>query len=124
MTGFLVFLVWVILSVFAFVWQIRRDPYMTREVVLRSLGSFVGYLLFGGMGLVITLWLVDGPQPPDRTIALTGFLLAWIFFGALWTMRVVPRRREPPLWLMRSWGVADLGLLLIMVSSLAYFLLV
>ena len=52
---------------------------------------------------------------------LTGFILGFIFYGALTLMRVVPRYREPPAWLMR-FGIADIVLLGATFACLAGYL--
>jgi hypothetical protein len=44
-----------------------------------------------------------------------GFMLTWIFYGGLTLMRVVPRYREPPRWLMH-FGILDIVLLAILFS--------
>ena len=41
---------------------------------------------------------------------LSGFIVGFILYGGLTLMRVVPRYREPPAWLMR-FGIADIALL-------------
>lgn len=48
-------------------------------------------------------------------------MLAWVLYGALTLMRVVPRYRQPPAWLMR-FGIADVLVLGLMFSSLAFYL--
>ena len=41
---------------------------------------------------------------------LSGFIVGFILYGGLTLMRVVPRYREPPAWLMH-FGIADIALL-------------
>ena len=47
--------------------------------------------------------------------------MGFIFYGALTLMRVVPRYREPPAWLMR-FGIADIVLLGATFACLAGYL--
>jgi hypothetical protein len=49
------------------------------------------------------------------------FILGFILYGALTLMRVVPRYREPPAWLMR-FGIADISLLGAIFACLAGYL--
>jgi hypothetical protein len=66
--------------------------------------------------------LAPPPGSPDaKALLLTGVLVGWIFYGALTLMRVVPRYREPPRWLMR-FGIADLLVLGLMLGCLGAYL--
>ena len=48
-------------------------------------------------------------------------MVGWIFYGGLTLMRVVPRYREPPAWLMH-FGIADIVLLGATLACLAAYL--
>ena len=69
-------------------------------------------LLYIGLGIVAVLLLAPktGGASGGKALLLTLFILGFIFYGALTLMRVVPRYREPPAWLMR-FGIADIVLL-------------
>ena len=56
-----------------------------------------------------------------KALLLTGFILGFTFYGALTLMRVVPRYREPPAWLMR-FGIAGIVLLGATFACLAGYL--
>jgi hypothetical protein len=81
-------------------------------------GAYAFYVALG-IGLLFLL----APRQPGETKALllTGVMVGWIFYGALALMRVVPRYREPPGWLMR-FGIADVLLLGLMFGCLAAYL--
>jgi hypothetical protein len=81
------------------------------------------YLLYVGLGIVVLLLLAPktGGEGGDKALTLTGFMVGWIFYGALTLMRVVPRYREPPAWLMH-FGIADIVLLGATLACLAAYL--
>jgi uncharacterized membrane protein len=88
---------------------------------IKTLWLMGAYALYIGLG--IALFLMLAPRQPGETKALllTGVIVGWILYGALTLMRVVPRYREPPRWLMR-FGIADVILLGIMFGCLGIFL--
>ena len=93
-----------------------------RRGSIRTLELLVVYFLYIGLGLALLIWLM----PPHGTsegkaLLLTGVMVGWIFYGGLTLMRVVPRYREPPRWLMR-FGIADLILLGFTFFCLAAYL--
>jgi CheY-like chemotaxis protein len=94
--------------------QWRED----RAGFIKTLKLFGLYCLYVGAGIGLTLWLAPRePASADKGLALGGFALAWIFYGALTLLRIVPRYREPPHWLMR-FGVADFVLLAAIVGHM------
>ena len=80
------------------------------------------YFLYIGLGLAI-LFLLKPPAGTgeSKALLLTGFVLGFILYGGLTLMRVVPRYREPPAWLMR-FGIADIVLLGATLACLAAYL--
>jgi hypothetical protein len=80
------------------------------------------YFLYIGLGLAV-LFLVRPPADAseDKALLLTGFIVGFILYGGLILMRVVPRYREPPAWLMR-FGIADIVLIGATLSCLAGYL--
>jgi hypothetical protein len=76
------------------------------------------YLLYVGLGIALLLLLVPGEGgSEDKSFWLTGLMVGWIFYGALTLMRLVPRYREPPRWMMH-FGIADLTVLGLMAVCL------
>ena len=59
----------------------------------------------------------DGSCP---ALAVTAFLVAWIFYGGLWLTRVVPRYRELPAFVDKFPGVLDFAFWAVMAAALAY----
>lgn len=80
------------------------------------------YVLYVTLGTAALIWLIPaGGTSQASALLLTGVMAGWILYGALTLMRVVPRYREPPRWLMR-FGIADLVLLGLMFGCLAGYL--
>jgi hypothetical protein len=100
-----------------------REQWRTdRAVSIKTIWLFGLYCVYIGLGIVVVLLLAPregGHQ--DKAPYLTGFILGFIFYGALTLMRVVPRYREPPAWLMR-FGIADIVLLGVTFACLAGYL--
>jgi hypothetical protein len=98
--------------------QWRND----RPGFIKTLWLLGAYALYVALGIVLLIVLAPPPGSPDaKALLLTGVLLGWIFYGALTLMRVVPRYREPPRWLMR-FGIADLLVLGLMLGCLGAYL--
>ena len=101
-----------------------REQWRTdRAGSMKTIWMFGVYLLYIGLGIVVVLLLAPkaGGAGGDKALLLTGFILGFIFYGALTFMRVVPRYREPPALLMR-FGIADIVLLGATFACLAGYL--
>jgi hypothetical protein len=47
-------------------------------------------------------------------------MLAWIALGALWLMRLSPRLKEPPGWLLKKpWSPLDRNLIAVVIGAAA-----
>jgi hypothetical protein len=96
-----------------------------RSAVGKTLWLAALYLAYVGLGVAILFWLVPlqgtGGDGEGKALELTLAMLGWILYGALILMRVVPRYREPPAWLMR-FGIADFVLIVLTVFCLGAFL--
>jgi hypothetical protein len=101
-----------------------REQWRTdRAGSIKTIWLFGVYLLYIGLGMVVLLLLAPktGGEGGSKPLLLTGFIVGFIFYGALTLMRVVPRYREPPAWLMR-FGIADIVLLGATFACLAGYL--
>jgi hypothetical protein len=90
-----------------------REQWRTdRAGSIKTIWMFGVYLLYIGLGIVVLLLLAPktGGAGGGQALYLTGFSVGFILYSALTLMRVVPRYREPPAWLMR-FGIADIVLL-------------
>jgi hypothetical protein len=90
-----------------------REQWRTdRAGSIKTIWLFGLYCLYVGLGIVVLLLLAPktAGEGGDKALYLTGFMVGFVLYGALTLMRVVPRYREPPAWLMR-FGIADILLL-------------
>ena len=92
-----------------------------RPGVIKTLWLMGTYALYVALGLGLLLLLAPRQPGESKALFLTGVMVGWIFYGALTLMRVVPRYREPPSWLMR-FGIADLLVLGLMFGCLGTYL--
>lgn len=107
-----------IANVPALIDQWRND----RPGFIKTLWLVGAYALYVALGIALLVMLAPPPGSGDaKVLLLTGVLLGWILYGGLTLMRVVPRYREPPRWLMRL-GVADLLVLGMIFGCLAAYL--
>jgi hypothetical protein len=99
--------------------QIRSDPRITKEFRRRSYAALGFYAVFVACGIAALILFPF--RPGSEVVALSGaaFVLAWIALGALWLMRVAPRLREPPGWLMKPWSPLDWTLIVIAIGAAA-----
>ncbi|MGE5260469.1 MAG: hypothetical protein ACM3MH_06275 [Actinomycetota bacterium] len=104
---------------------LSRQWHQDRPGVIKTLWLAAAYLVYCLIGVGLLLWLASGIKTRDneawKPLELTGVVLGFILYGSLTLMRVVPRYREPPRWLMR-FGVADVIVLALMFGSIAAFL--
>jgi len=92
-----------------------------RPGFVKTLWLMAAYALYVALGLAFLLLLAPRQPGESKALFLTGVMVGWIFYGALTLMRVVPRYREPPSWLMR-FGIADLLVLGLMFGCLGAYL--
>ena len=92
-----------------------------RSGFIKTLWLMGIYALYVALGLALLLLLAPRQPGESKALLLTGVMVGWIFYGALTLMRVVPRYREPPRWLIR-FGIADLLVLGLMFGCLGAYL--
>lgn len=78
-----------------------------RAVFLASIKLIAIYAAYCAIGIGALVSGLDGPQPEHRALGAVLFLVAWIFYGALWLTRLAPRYTELPRWIVRFPGPAD-----------------
>jgi hypothetical protein len=121
MEGLVVLLV-VVAAFIANLPALREQWRTDRAGSIKTIWMFGLYCLYVGLGIVVVLLLAPkGGTSQGKALLLTGFSLGFILYGALTLMRVVPRYREPPAWLMR-FGIADISLLGATFACLAGYL--
>ena len=85
------------------------------------MGAYAAYVALGLAGLLLLVPDSSEPEPEPKALLLTGAIVGWIFYGGLTLMRVVPRYKEPPAWLMR-FGLADIIVLALLFGCLGAYL--
>jgi len=104
----------------AVVQQWRAD----RSGSIKTLELLIAYLVYCALGVALIILIVPeggtGEGHDDKALELTGVAFGWIMYGGLTLMRVVPRYREPPRWLMR-FGIADVVVLVLIFGCLAAY---
>jgi hypothetical protein len=115
----------VVVAVFIANLPALREQWRTdRAGSIKTIWMFGVYCLYVGLGIVVLLLLAPktgGQSGGGKALTLTGFMVGWIFYGGLTLMRIVPRYREPPAWLMH-FGIADIVLLGATLAFLAAYL--
>jgi hypothetical protein len=113
----------VVIAVFVANLPALREQWRTdRPGSIKTIWMFGAYCLYVGLGIVVLLLLAPRTgRGEDKSLALTGVMVGWIFYGALILIRAVPRYREPPAWLMH-FGIADIVLLGLTLACFAAYL--
>jgi len=98
----------------------RSDPRVDRAFAVKTIGLLLLYLAYAVAG-VLLVFAVLPPGPAGETRAAIGtlFMLAWIGFGMVWLIRLVPRLREPPALLARPFGPVGVGCIVIAAAAFA-----
>ena len=92
-----------------------------RPGFIKTLWLMGAYALYVALGIALLFLLAPAQGASEgKALLLTGVMVGWVVYGALTLMRVVPRYREPPGWLMR-FGIADLLVLGLMFGCLAAY---
>jgi len=96
--------------------QIFTDPRITRAFIWKSLTMLAIYFVHVAIGMFILIFLLpwNGNAAGAAAVALVG----WVALGGLGLLRVAPRTREPPQWLMH-FGIADVVCLLAVAWGLS-----
>lgn len=87
--------------------QIGTDPRITKAFRRKTYLAVAEYLLFCALGFGIFLALLPIAGGAHAGAFVFAFFLLWIAFAVIWLIRIVPRLREPPAWLMRRWSMLD-----------------
>jgi hypothetical protein len=101
---------------------VLREKWRTdRAGVIKSLKLTILYLLYAvaGIGFVMAGLYFN---PDMNGLAVLAFLYSWIFYGALWLARTVPRDRGIPRWIGERFTLLDGVLVAIMAVSLWFCL--
>ena len=102
--------------------QIRSDSRITRSFAVHSIIAAVGYLSFAVLGVLVLF--AARPEWPSDGSALFAiiFWLCWLAYGTVWLIRLAPRLREPPHWLLRPFGIIDWILIVVGAATFLAFI--
>jgi hypothetical protein len=92
-----------------------------RQGFIKTLWLMAAYALYFAMGIALFVLLAPRQAGETRALLLTGVMVGYILYGGLTLMRLVPRYREPPAWLMR-FGIADILLFAMIFGCLTAYL--
>jgi hypothetical protein len=81
----------------------RADP-VTFRVSMRWI---LVYAIYCGSGIGLVILSMHGPKPPQVALGVTMALMSWIFYGAVWLARVVPKAEPLKPWLARVPGYPE-----------------
>jgi hypothetical protein len=96
--------------------QIFTDPRITGAFVWKSLLALAIYCLHGAIGFFVMAYLL--PWNPSAAAGAVTAIVGWIALGGLGLVRLAPRTREPPRWLMH-FGFADIVCVLAIAGGIA-----
>jgi hypothetical protein len=99
--------------------QWRND----RAGFIKTLKLMGAFALYCTVGIVLMLMIAPEPSASGNedtaaVLSTTAFVVGWIFLGALWLTRVVPRYKEVPAWIDHRFGPVELTLWGVIAASL------
>ncbi|HEY8576594.1 MAG TPA: hypothetical protein VIL88_09680 [Devosia sp.] len=77
------------------------------------------YLLFILLGAGLTRIMVGFNNSNFADVAMVGFFILWVLYGAVWLLRFLPSTRPKPGWLTRSRVWLDTAALLTLAALAA-----
>ena len=96
----------------------RQDSAVVHQVWRPMLA----YAFFCGLGIVAAIALVGGtPHPPDKALALTLALLAWIGWGALWLVHWLRWDKALSGFARAHFGWPDLALIAVIAGGIVVY---
>jgi hypothetical protein len=102
---------------------LRRQWLEDREGAIKTFRLLIYYLIYVGVGIAILVGTApEGRGTDTQVLAGVGFILGWILLGGSWLIKVVPRYRQVPAWLLKPVGIPDvIGLAMVAVSLIVLF---
>jgi hypothetical protein len=99
---------------------VRRQWLEDREGAIKTVRLLAYYFAYLGVGLLVLLGAIhECGASQVKALAAAAFMLGWVLLGAGWLIKVVPRYREVPAWLLTPVGVLDALALAVIAVSLA-----
>jgi disulfide bond formation protein DsbB len=102
---------------------VRQQWRQDRPGFIKTLKLMAAFALYCIAGIALMIVLAPAPSAPAEpdavaVLAMTAFVVAWIFLGALWLARTVPRYKAVPHWIDHRFGPVELTLWGVIAASL------
>jgi hypothetical protein len=113
-----------VVAVIAAQWPAVRKQWLEdRAGTVKTLRLLLYYFLFLGIGLFVLIGFVpEGGASKAESLAAVGFIFGWLLLGASWLIKLVPRYRTVPAWLLRPLGPFDIVALIVIAATLVVLL--
>ena len=100
--------------------EIARGLATDRTRFLANVRGSFGYLLFVCLGIAVVVAVAGGSQSMGVIFAMVVFFLAWIGFGLIWLIRLLPREGPPPAMIGSKFNWLDVVLAAVCGVALVY----
>ena len=97
---------------------LRRQWLEDRAGAVKSWRLLAYYFLYLGVGLAVLLGALRNGGSEAAALAGMAFILGWVLLGVSTLIKVVPRYRPVPAWLLKPVGILDVVALAAIVPSL------
>lgn len=116
----------VALTAIAAAWPaVRRQWRDDRAGAIKTFKLLAIYLIYCLAGVLLLVMFAprEPGTDPIKAVPMMALILAWIFYGALWLARLVPRYRDLPAWVDRRDGAIDRTFIAIIIGSIVWLLI-
>ncbi len=98
---------------------VRQQWLEDRAGAIKTLRPLAYYFLYVGVGLLVLLGIIrEGGASETEALAAVGFMLGWVLLGVSWLIKVVPKHRTVPAWLLKPFAILDALALAVIAISL------
>jgi hypothetical protein len=113
-----------VIAVIAAQWPAVRKQWLEdRAGTTKTLRLLLYYFLYVGVGLLVLLGFVrEGGASEGEALVAVGFFLGWLLLGVSWLIKLVPKYRAVPAWLLKPLGPLDIMALVVIAVTLAVLL--
>lgn len=102
---------------------VRRQWLEDRAGTKRTVKLLAYYFAYIAIGFGVLLSVIHGGgRDPLGALAAVAFMLAWVLLGTSWLIKLVPRYRPLPDWVLKPYNVLDkLALATIAIALVVLF---
>lgn len=113
-----------VVAVIAAQWPALRKQWLEdRAGAIKTLRLLVYYFLYIGVGFLILIGFIhEGGASEWEALTAVGFILGWLLLGVSWLVKLVPKYRAVPAWLLQPLGPLDIVALIVIVATLVILL--